>query len=78
MTRRKDLSRLVRTLRVRLDLTQERFASRLGVTFTSVNRWENGRARPSPLALKQIQGLASSLGSRGQDLLDEFFDGGSG
>ena len=76
MTQQKDLGRLVRSLRERLDLTQERLASRLGVTFTSVNRWENGRAKPSPLALKQIQDLLTDLGNQGQDLLDEFFGDG--
>ena len=69
----KDFGRLVRLLRERLDLTQERFAAKLGVTFASVNRWENGRAKPSPLALKQIEDLVSGLGKDGNDLRDEFF-----
>jgi transcriptional regulator with XRE-family HTH domain len=68
-----DLSRLVRKLRQRTGLTQEKFAARLGVTYPTINRWENGRARPSPLALKQIEDLARGLGERGEDLLQEFF-----
>ena len=68
----KDLGRLVRALRERLDLTQERFAAKLGVTFTSVNRWENDRARPSPLALRQIEQLVNELGENGNDLREEF------
>jgi len=36
---------------------------------------ENGRAKPSPLALKQIEDLIRGLGERGQDLLQEFFAG---
>lgn len=68
----KDLGRLVRALRERLDLTQERFAAKLGVTFTSVNRWENARARPSPLALRQIEQLVNDLGENGNDLREEF------
>jgi putative transcriptional regulator len=56
-----------------MDLTQERFAAKLGVTFASVNRWENGRAKPSPLALKQIEELLLGLGKRGADLHDQFF-----
>ena len=71
----KDLGRLVRSLRERLELSQERLAAQLGVTFSSVNRWENGRARPSPLALKQIEELVDGLGEDGQDLRDEFFGG---
>ncbi len=68
-----DIARLVRTLRERTGLTQEKFAAKLGVTFPTINRWENGRAKPSPLALKQIEDFLRSLGDRGQDLLTEFF-----
>ncbi|KAF0184496.1 MAG: hypothetical protein FD164_352 [Nitrospirae bacterium] len=68
-----ELPRLVRELRELTGLTQEKFAAKLGVTYPTINRWENGRARPSPLALKQIEDLLISLGDRGQDLLEEFF-----
>jgi len=64
---------LVRELRNRLGLTQEKMAARLGVTFPTINRWENGRARPSPLALRQIQDLLADLGENGQDLRDKYF-----
>lgn len=70
-----DLSRLVRILRERTGLTQEKFAAKLGVTYPTINRWENGRTKPSPLALKQIEALARGLGERGKDLLLEFFSG---
>lgn len=70
-----DISRLVRELRERTGLTQEKFAAKLGVTYPTINRWENGRAKPSPLALKQIEALLRSMGDRGQDLLREFFAG---
>ncbi|MDZ7583022.1 MAG: helix-turn-helix transcriptional regulator [Deltaproteobacteria bacterium] len=67
-----DITRLVRELRERTGLTQEKFAAKLGVTFPTISRWENGRAKPSPLALKQVEELLRSLGDRGQDLLREF------
>jgi transcriptional regulator with XRE-family HTH domain len=70
-----DISRLVRELRERTGLTQEKFAAKLGVTYPTINRWENGRAKPSPLALKQIEDLARGLGERGKDILKEFFPG---
>ena len=73
MNAQSDIPRLVRALRERTGLTQEKFAAKLGVTFPTINRWENGRSKPSPLALKQIADLLRSLGDRGQDLLDEFF-----
>jgi putative transcriptional regulator len=57
----------------RTGLTQEKFTARLGVTFPTINRWENGRAKPSPLALKKIEELLWSLGEQGKDLLVGFF-----
>lgn len=73
MTQWSSTARLVRELRARLGLTQEKFAARLGVTFPTINRWENGRAKPSPLALKQIEELLAALGEDGQDLRAEYF-----
>ncbi len=67
------VSQLVRELRARTGLTQEKFAARLGVTFPTINRWENSRSRPSPLARKQIQDLLHGLGVRGRDLLEKYF-----
>jgi len=67
-----DIPLLIRQLRERTGLTQEKFAARLGVTFPTINRWENGRARPSPLALKQIEDLLRDLGEKGRDLLEAF------
>jgi len=58
----KNVSRMVRALRGRMGLTQEKFAARLGVTYPTVNRWENGRAHPSPLAMRQLKELARQLG----------------
>ena len=35
-------------------MTQAEFAKMLGVSFTSINRWENGLNRPTTTARKQI------------------------
>lgn len=51
-----DAERIV-TLRKRLGDTQEDFAARVGVTFVSVNRWENGRSKPSKLAVQMLERL---------------------
>lgn len=42
----------IRKLRKRLALTQEEFAHEIGVTFATVNRWENHKSKPSRLALR--------------------------
>lgn len=67
------MPRLIRELRERTGLTQEKFAAKLGVTFPTINRWENGKAKPSPLALKQIEDLLPAMGPQGEGLLDSFF-----
>lgn len=41
-------------LRAKLRMTQEQFAHACGVTVSTVNRWENDRAKPSPLARKTM------------------------
>jgi transcriptional regulator with XRE-family HTH domain len=73
VSKRSGTAQLVRDLRRRLGLTQEKMAARLGVTFPTINRWENGRAKPSPLALKQIEDLLVGLGDNGQDLRAKYF-----
>ena len=52
-------------LRKRLGLTQEEFAHAVAVTFSTVNRWENGHAKPSKLARRAIESLAA-VRSNGQ------------
>ena len=68
-----DIPQLIRELRQRTGLTQEKFAAKLGVTFPTINRWENGRAKPSPLAMKQVEDLLRSMGDKGADLLESGF-----
>jgi DNA-binding transcriptional regulator YiaG len=55
------IGQLIRELRQTLKLTQEKFAVHLGVSFPTINRWENGHATPSPLAQKQIEMLLNQL-----------------
>ena len=57
------MAKLVRELRELTGLTQEKFAAKLGVTFPTINRWENDRAKPSPLAMEKIESLLRSLGT---------------
>jgi DNA-binding transcriptional regulator YiaG len=68
-----ELADLVRETRQRLELSQAKFAAKLGVSFQSVNRWENGRTKPLPIALKQIEHLLHQMGDTGTDLLVKYF-----
>ena len=58
-----DIPALVKRLRQRLGLTQEQFAHELGVTFSTVNQWENGRRRPQPFLRKHLLEMEASLGA---------------
>ena len=63
---------LIRDIRQNLGLTQEEFAAAIGVTFSTVNRWENGRAKPSRLAGKNIELQLLELGDGGKKLLAKY------
>jgi putative transcriptional regulator len=62
------IGQLIRALRMEMKLSQEKFAAKFGVTFTTINRWENGKAMPSPLARQRINALLEQLGERGEVL----------
>ena len=52
----------LRTIRASLDLTQQQLADRLGVSFTTVNRWEGGVTAPQRAARIAINALAAEAG----------------
>ena len=72
MARSTDTAALIRDIRERLGLTQEKFAAKLGVTLPTINRWENGRAEPSPMAIQNLRELIASMGENGKDLIKRF------
>ncbi|MFH1902125.1 MAG: helix-turn-helix domain-containing protein [Candidatus Omnitrophota bacterium] len=51
----------IKKIRNKLNLTQEQLAYELGVSWTTISRWENDKVKPSPLALKQIQILCKGI-----------------
>jgi DNA-binding transcriptional regulator YiaG len=57
-----NMSDFIRHLRRQLGMTQEEFAHSLGITVGTVNRWENGRFRPSKLARSTILDFARRHG----------------
>ena len=69
---RDDHAGIIREVRTRLGLTQEKFAAKLGVTLPTINRWENGRASPSPLAMRNLRELIHRMGDDGKDLIEWF------
>jgi len=47
----------IRDVRAELGLTQEKLAKRLGVSVTTISRWERGAHKPSSLAIWQLRKL---------------------
>ena len=64
-----EIGTLIRELRLETGLTQEQFAAELGVTYSTMNRWENRRRKPSPLARLKIEDILRKMGSSGQEIL---------
>lgn len=48
------MNTIIKSIRAHLNMSQTEFAELLGVTFATVNRWENGRAMPNKLAQTKI------------------------
>lgn len=67
-----EVSQLIRELRLSTGLTQEQFAAHIGVTYPTINRWENGRSKPSPLAMEKIEQKLKDLGEIGQKLKHKY------
>lgn len=59
---------LVAGLRGAARLTQEELARRLGVSFSTVNAWESGRARPQPRHRRRLEDLVRALGGGPSEL----------
>lgn len=47
-------SEFVKNVRKKLGLSQEELAHKVGVSFSTLNRWENRKTSPSKLALNQF------------------------
>ena len=51
----------IKRLRAGLGLTQQSLAKELGVSFATVNRWENGQTKPSQLSWNQLHQLEMTI-----------------
>lgn len=62
-----NISNLVRKLRYKLGLTQEQFAQKVGVTFSTINNWENGSRKPHPFLFNRLLEIADEAGLENAD-----------
>ena len=52
----------IRRLRAKLNISQTELAAMLGVSFTSVNRWEKGHHEPTVIAKEKLKQLFKENG----------------
>jgi type I restriction enzyme M protein len=67
----RDIGKVVRALRIKLNLSQEQLAARLGVAFATVNRWENEKIVPHGKAREAILKLIDASGLNKDALMNE-------
>ena len=74
-TEDRSLPALVKEIRRQLKLSQEDLARQLGVSYATVNRWENRQAKPSKLANAQLNAFCEKMIESGHLVLpDEMID----
>ena len=63
-----DYALMIKQARRHLSISQEDLARELGVSYATVNRWENSQAKPSKLARAQLDAFFKRMQEAG--LLD--------
>jgi putative transcriptional regulator len=67
----RDYLKLIKEVRRQLALSQEDLARKLGVSYATVNRWENGQTKPSKLARAQLEAFCERMQAAGMLSLPE-------
>ena len=69
-----DFPKEIKRIRQRSFLTQQEFAKVIGVAFSTVNRWEAGRAKPNLKAMKSINTFCVDNNISYEVLEESWFD----
>ena len=64
----------IKRIRQRSFLTQQDFAKKIGVAFSTVNRWDSGRAKPNLKAMKSINAFCLENSISYETLEEEWLD----
>ena len=57
---------LIKKIRQQLIISQEELARQLGVSYATVNRWENGQSKPSKLARARLNSFCEKMTRQGK------------
>ena len=66
----KDFRRTVKEVRRQLGLSQEELAHELAVSFSTINRWENGKTVPFKLTRRHFDDFCRRMIEQGKLKLD--------
>ena len=66
---------LVREVRRQLEISQEELAHKLGVSFATINRWENGKTTPFKLARGKFDAFCKKMSAAKKLDLNEWIEG---
>ena len=64
----------IKKIRQRSFLTQQDFVDKIGVAFSTVNRWESGRVKPNLKAMKSINAFCLENNLPYETLEEEWLD----
>ena len=62
-----DYAKMIKDLRDKMTLSQVEFAELLGVSFASVNRWENGLHEPTIKIKRKLKALFREYDIKNED-----------
>lgn len=68
-----DFAQMVKEIRSRLNMSQEKLARELQVSFATVNRWENSKNSPNMLAKKALYDFSKKKGIE-EELIKHLLD----
>ena len=71
ISRERNYPALVKEVRRQLALSQEDLARELGVSYTTINRWENGQSQPSKMAKVLLESFCEKMTEQGNLNLPE-------
>ena len=57
-----DYAKMILALRVKMNISQQQLGELLGVSFSTVNRWEKGHHEPTLLAKERLKNLFQENG----------------
>lgn len=65
----------IKKIRQKCFLSQEAFGREIGVSFSSVNRWEGGKTKPNMFAMKRIKEFCETQNIDFKPLEEEWTNG---